>query len=75
MVVPAQVTPVQIHGGEVENDLKKPREQDKSSGQRWQTAQIIKEVIQYREVYHEVAFPYVHTFSPGVTDILQMQCM
>lgn len=28
MVVPTQVTPVQIHGGEVENDLKKPRERD-----------------------------------------------
>lgn len=80
MVIPTQMTPVQIHGGEVENDLKNQESTiTDSSGQkvmhRWchhvSMDNKVKLVLKRLEVYS----PHVCTFSPGVTDILQMQCI
>lgn len=75
MVIPTQMTPVQIHGGEVENDLKNQESTiTDSSGQRCHHVSVdnkVKLVLKRLEVYS----PHVCTFSPGVTDILQMQCI
>lgn len=86
MVVPTQVTPVQIHGGEVEDNLGKktkqtttkktrvserlrPKVADSSLSDTWE-GNCVQE-----QACLDVDFPQVHTFSPGVTEILQIQCM
>ena len=87
MIIPTQVTPVQIHGGEVENDLKNQEsvvtDTVRAKGHtplmfRW--IRITETPYEHKQSARLVIkltchFPCAHTFSPGVTDILQMQCM
>lgn len=73
VVIPTQTAFIQIHGGEVQNDLEEQMEM--FQGFNIHTCSRKEEENGNVSVYGVSIYVCLCTFSPGVTDILQTQCV